>query len=177
VGVRSCYDEGKRFGEALFMAYHREYELDTRIVRIHNTYGPRLRADGVYARALSRFIIQALKGENLTVYGNGAQTRSFCYVVDTIVGILLMLSNKNCNGQVINIGGTQETKILDLAKKVNEKVRSKSKIVFSPLPEDDPKRRHPDISKAKEMLRWQPRINLDEGLRRTIDWFVLQESS
>lgn len=177
VGVRSCYDEGKRFGEALFMAYHREYKLDTRIVRIHNTYGPRLRADGVYARALSRFILQALKGENLTVYGDGKQTRSFCYVVDTIIGILLMLSSKNCNGQVINIGGTQETKILDLAKKVNKKARGKSKIVFNPLPEDDPKRRHPDINKAKEMLGWQPRIDLDEGLQRTINWFVLQTSS
>jgi UDP-glucuronate decarboxylase len=171
VGVRSCYDEGKRYGEALFMAYHRQYGLDTRIVRIHNTYGPRLRADGAYARALSRFVWQALRGEDLTVYGDGVQTRSFCYVSDAIAGILLMLSSPRGKGEVVNIGSTDEVRILDLAKKIREMVGGRSNIAFLPLPEDDPKRRRPDISKARELLGWQPKIGLEEGLRRTIDWF------
>lgn len=171
IGVRSCYDEGKRYGEALFMAYYREHKLDTRIVRIHNTYGSRLRADGVYARALSRFVLQAIKGEDLTVYGDGSQTRSFCYIVDTVVGILLMLSSPKCMGEVVNIGSTDEVRILDLANKIREIVGGRSKITFRPLPKDDPKRRRPDISKAKELLGWQPIINLEEGLKRTISWF------
>jgi len=171
VGVRSCYDEGKRFGEALFMAYNREYKLDTRIVRIHNTYGPRLRADGAYARALSRFVMQAIQDEDLTVYGDGTQTRSFCYIADTIVGILLMLSCPKCMGEVVNIGSTYEVRILDLANKIREIVGGRAKITFRPLPKDDPKKRRPDISKAKELLEWQPRINLEEGLKRTINWF------
>jgi len=168
VGVRSCYDEGKRFGEALFMAYHREYKLDTRIVRIYNTYGPRLRADGAHARALSRFVLQAYKSEDLTVYGDGTQTRSFCYITDTIVGIILLLSSPKCRGEVVNIGNPDEIRILDLAKKVREIVGSKSKITYLPLPKDDPRRRLPEISKAKELLRWHPRINLEAGLQRTI---------
>jgi UDP-glucuronate decarboxylase len=171
VGVRSCYDEGKRYGEALLTAYHRQYGLDTRIVRIHNTYGPRLRADGAYARALSRFVLQALRGEDLTVYGDGVQTRSFCYVSDTIAGILLMLSSPRSKGEVVNIGSTDEVKILDLAKKIREMIGGKSKIAFLPLPEDDPKRRRPDISMARELLGWQPKISLEEGLKRTTDWF------
>lgn len=171
VGVRSCYDEGKRFGEALFMAYHREYKLDARIVRIHNTYGPRLRADGAYARALSRFVLQALKGEDLTVYGDGTQTRSFCYIADTVAGILLMLSGARCMGEVVNIGNTDEIKILDLANKIRGIMGGKSKITFRSLPKDDPKRRHPDISKARKLLGWQPETSLEKGLQRTINWF------
>jgi UDP-glucuronate decarboxylase len=171
VGVRSCYDEAKRYGEALFMACHRQYGLDTRIVRIHNTYGPRLRADGAYARALSRFVLQALKGEDLTVYGDGTQTRSFCYVSDTIVGILSMLTCPKGKGEVVNIGSTDEVKILDLARKIREMVGGKSKIVFLSLPKDDPRRRLPDFGKAKGLLGWQPETSLEEGLRRTIDWF------
>jgi UDP-glucuronate decarboxylase len=171
VGIRSCYDEGKRFGEALLMAYYREYGLDSRIVRIHNTYGPRLRADGAYARALSRFVLQAIKGEDLTVYGNGTQTRSFCYVTDTVAGILQTLSSPNCRGEVINIGSSNEIRILELAKKIKKIVRSKSKIVFRPLPDDDPRRRKPDLNKARQLLNWNPETDLEQGLRRTIDWF------
>ena len=171
IGVRSCYDEGKRFGEALFMAYNRQYRLDTRIVRIHNTYGPRLRADGAYARALSRFVLQALKGEDLTVYGDGTQTRSFSYITDTTTGILLMASSQKCSGEVCNIGNVEEVKIIDLANKIRQIVGSKSKVTFGPLPSDDPKRRHPDIIKAKKFLAWQPETSLEEGLERTIHWF------
>lgn len=171
VGVRSCYDEGKRFGEALFLAFHREYKLDARIVRIHNTYGPRLRADGAYARALSRFVSQALRGEDLTVYGDGTQTRSFCYITDTVAGILLILSSPRCMSEVVNIGSADEIRILDLANKIREIMGAKSKIAFQPLPKDDPRRRRPDISKAEKLLGWQPKTSLEEGLKRTIDWF------
>jgi len=176
VGVRSCYDEGKRFGEALFMAYHREYKLDARIARVHNTYGPRLRADEAYARALSRFVSQALRGEDLTVYGDGTQTRSFCYITDTVAGILLMLSSPRCMGEVVNIGNADEIRILDLANKIREIVGGRSKITFRPLPKDDPRRRRPDISKAKELLGWQPETSLEKGLKRTIEWFSLSLS-
>lgn len=170
-GVRSCYDEGKRFGEALFMAYHRSCGLDTRIVRIFNTYGPRLRADGAYARALSRFVLQALRGESLTVYGDGSQTRSFCYVTDTIAGILSALASNSMKGDVVNIGNPQEVSILDLAKKIRETAGSASGITFHPLPEDDPKRRRPDITKAEKLLSWKAEVNLEDGLDRTIRWF------
>lgn len=171
VGVRSCYDEGKRFGEALFMAFHREHGLDTRIVRIHNTYGPRLRADGNYARALSRFALQALRDWDLTVYGDGNQTRTFCYVTDTVLGILLALNTEKSEGDVINIGSSCEMPILDLAKKIRKIVGSKSQITFHPLPEDDPKRRCPDVTKARRILNWTPKVSLEEGLDRTIRWF------
>lgn len=171
VGIRSSYDEGKRFAEALFMAYHHEYGTNTKIVRIHNTYGPRLRADGYYARVLSRFILQALKGTDLTVYGDGSQTRSFCYITDTVLGILSILTNEKCKGEVINIGSPYETSILNLAKKVKEMVESSSSITFHSLPEDDPKRRCPDVTKAREILGWTPKTSLEDGLRRSIKWF------
>lgn len=171
VGIRSSYDEGKRFAEALFMAYHHEYGTNTKIVRIHNTYGPRLRADGYYARALSRFILQALKGTDLTVYGDGSQTRSFCYITDTVLGILSILTNEKCKGEVINIGSPYETSILNLAKTIREMVGSSSSITFHPLPEDDPKRRCPDVTKAREILGWTPKTSLEDGLRRSIKWF------
>ncbi|MEM1538234.1 MAG: UDP-glucuronic acid decarboxylase family protein [Candidatus Nezhaarchaeales archaeon] len=171
VGVRSCYDEGKRFAEALFMAYHRQYGLNTRIVRIFNTYGPRMRGDGFYARVIPRFVVQALRGEDLTVYGDGSQTRSFCYVSDTAAGMLLALLKPTAKGEVINIGSPWEISILELAKKVKEMVKSASNIVFKPLPPDDPKRRRPDVQKAKKLLGWEAKVRLEEGLARTVNWF------
>ncbi|MCZ2808992.1 MAG: SDR family oxidoreductase [Candidatus Bathyarchaeota archaeon] len=171
LGARSCYVEGKKFSEALFMAYHRKYGLDARIVRIFNTYGPRLRGDSIYARVLSRFILQALRGEKLTVYGDGSQTRSFCYVTDLIHGILLASNNTKANGEVVNLGSPFEVSILDSARKVMETVGCESEIIFSPLPEDDPRRRCPDIRKAKKLLTWEPKVSLEKGLERTILWF------
>lgn len=171
IGVRSCYDEGKRFSEALFMAYHRQYDLDTRIIRIFNTYGPRLRADGFYGRALSRFITQALNGQDITVYGDGTQTRSFCYITDTVRAILLAIRNKKMKGEVVNVGNPTETTIIDLAKKIIQITNSRSRITFHPRPEDDPQRRCPDIRKTKSILGWEPVVSLDEGLQRTISWF------
>jgi len=173
IGLRSCYDEGKRFGEALFMAYYRRYGLDVRVVRIHNTYGPRLRADGYYARALSRFIFQALKGEDITVYGDGMQTRSFCYITDTLRGLLQVVVVEEAKGETINIGSPVETTILDLAQGIRELIGSKSRITFHQFPEDDPKRRCPDITKAKRILNWAPKVSFGEGLDRTIRWFRL----
>lgn len=170
-GVRSCYDEGKRFSEALLMAYHREYGLAAPILRIHNTYGPRIRGDGAYGRALPRFVAQALRNDDLTVYGDGSQTRSFCYITDMVLGVLLALVRKNSGGEVINLGNPFETSIIDLAKEIIKVAGSKSKIVFSPLPEDDPKRRCPKIEKAMKILGWRPKVTLNEGLKRTVNWF------
>lgn len=171
IGVRACYDEGKRYGEALFMAYYRQYGLDVKIVRLHNTYGPRLRADGVYARAVSRFISQALKGKDITVYGDGTQTRSFCYISDTLKALIKMMVKKKTKGEVINVGSPMETPIIELARKIRELTHSTSRIAFQPLPQDDPERRCPNISNAKSILDWMPEVNLEEGLRRTIEWF------
>lgn len=171
IGVRACYDEGKRFGEALFMAYYKQYGLDVKIVRVHNTYGPRLRADGAYARAVSRFVSQALKGEDITVYGDGTQTRSFCYISDTLRALLKVMVTNEAKGDVINVGSPMETPIIELARKIRELTHSTSRITFQPLPQDDPKRRCPDISKAKSILGWTPEVDLEEGLRRTIEWF------
>lgn len=174
IGMRSCYDEGKRFGEALSIAYHRQYGVDSRIVRIFNTYGPRIRADGAYARALPRFILQALNNEDISVYGDGSQTRSFCYVTDTLRGILSAFSADVAEGEVFNIGNPEEVTILELAEKIRNTARSNSKIRFCPLPPDDPKRRRPDITKAKKILNWSPRVSLTEGLNKTIKWFILK---
>lgn len=171
IGPRSCYDEAKRFGEALFTAYRGEYGLDTRIVRIHNTYGPRLRGDGIYARALARFIFQALEGNRITIYGDGKQTRSFCYITDTVRALIKMVETEKAKGEVINIGSPVETTIFELAQKVLELTNSNSEITFCALPEDDPTRRCPNIKKAKDVLNWIPKIDLDQGLRRTIKWF------
>ena len=171
LGARSCYVEGKRFSESLFMAFHRKYGLDARIVRIFNTFGPRLRGDSFYARVLSRFILQALKGENLTVYGDGSQTRSFCYITDLVYGILLALSNVRARGEVLNLGGPREISILDAAKNVMNLAECKSEIIFHSLPEDDPRRRCPDIRRAKDILGWGPEVSLEKGLERTILWF------
>lgn len=171
VGPRSCYDEGKRYGEALFMSSYREYGLDIRIVRIHNTYGPRLRADGFYGRVVSRFICQSLRGENITVHGDGKQTRSFCYITDTIRGLFKMIATKEARGEIINIGSPVETSIIDFARKILNLTNSTSRITYQPLPQDDPKRRCPDISKAKRILKWTPEVDLDSGLKRSIAWF------
>ncbi len=166
IGVRGCYDEAKRFAEALTMAYHRIHKLDTRIVRIFNTYGPRMRKDD--GRVVPNFITQALSNKPLTIYGNGKQTRSFCYISDLIDGIYkLMVSKIN---EPINLGNPNEHTILELAKLIKELTKSSSKIVFKPLPLDDPHVRCPDIAKANKLLKWQPKVNLREGLKITINW-------
>jgi len=172
VGPRSCYFEGKRFAEALFMAYHRQYGLDVKIARIFNSFGPRLREDGLYGRAVSRFIKQALANKPITIYGDGTQTRSFGYVTDTIVGLMLLTVNEKAEGEVVNIGNSQEITVLQLAKRIKELTKSKSRLIFHPLPEDDPKRRCPDTGKMEKLLRWKPKISLEKGLERTIKWFV-----
>jgi UDP-glucuronate decarboxylase len=170
IGLRSCYDEGKRFGEALCMAYHRAYGLDVRIVRLFNTYGPRLRADGLYGRSLSRFVDQALYGRDITVYGKGDQTRSFCYITDSIAALILVAQRKEMKAEAVNIGNPNEVKILDLAEMIKRITDSKSRIVFLPMPADDPPRRCPDISKAKRILGWIPTMRLEDGLKKTIEW-------
>lgn len=175
VGPRSCYDEGKRFSEALYMAYHRQYGLDVRIARIFNSYGPRLREDGLYGRAVSRFIIQALGNKPITIYGKGKQTRSFCYVADTVEGLVLLALSEKANGEVVNIGNPQETTILELAERIRQLTKSNVALTFHPLPPDDPKRRSPRISKARTLLNWKPRTNLKQGLRKTISWFQMKE--
>ena len=167
IGVRGCYDEAKRFAEALTMAYHRIHKLDTRIVRIFNTFGPRMRLDD--GRVVPNFISQALNGDDITVYGDGTQTRSFCYIADLIEGIYkLMLSNIN---EPVNLGNPNEYTILEFAKLIKRITKSNSKIVFKPLPIDDPKVRRPDISKAKNELKWQPKVKLNDGLKKTIKCF------
>ena len=167
VGPRSVYDEAKRFSEALTMAYHREHGLDTRIVRIFNTYGPRMRRrDG---RVVSNFIVQALAGEPLTIYGQGSQSRSFCYVSDEVEGIYRLFMDGD--SAPTNIGNPDEFTVRELASLVLELTGSASKLVFQPLPTDDPKVRRPDITRARERLGWSPRVPLREGLKRTIDWF------
>jgi UDP-glucuronate decarboxylase len=171
VGLRSCYDEGKRFAEALFMAYFRQYGLDVRVARIFNSFGPRLREDGLYGRVVSRFIRQALANESLTVYGDGEQTRSFCYVSDTVTGLMLLTTSERAKGEVVNIGNAQEVTILELAEKIKELTKSRSGLSFHPLPKDDPKRRCPDTGKIEKLLGWKPKIGPEQGLKRTIEWF------
>jgi len=171
IGPRSCYDEGKRFAEALLVAYHKQYGLDVKIPRIFNTYGPRLREDGLYGRAVSRFIKQALANEAITVYGDGKQTRSFCYVTDTVTGLLLLTASEKANGEVVNVGNSQEVTILELANKIKEVTKCKSSVTFHPLPKDDPKRRCPETSKLEKIVGWKQNIGFEEGLKRTIRWF------
>jgi len=167
IGVRGVYDEAKRFAEALTMAYHRQHGIDAKIARIFNTYGPRMRKDD--GRAIPTFINQALNNEPLTVFGDGSQTRSFCYVSDLIEAIhKLMLSDIN---EPVNLGNPHEMTLKELAEMVIELAGNKSQIVYKPLPQDDPKTRRPDIAKAQRLLGWQPEIPLDEGLRITIAWF------
>src|SRR5712691_6421661 len=170
IGPRGVYDEAKRFAEAMTMAYHRAHGVDTHIVRIFNTYGPRMRLhDG---RALPNFVYQALTGQPLTVYGDGQQTRSFCYVSDLIEGIYrLMQSGEH---EPVNLGNPQEITILEFAERIRALVGSDAPIIFKPLPQDDPRQRCPDISKARRILQWEPKIDLDQGLRVTLDYFRQQ---
>lgn len=172
VGPRSVYDEAKRFSEALSMAYYREYGVDIRIIRIFNTYGPRMKLqDG---RVVPNFIFQALKGIDLTVYGDGSQTRSFCYVDDLIDGIFSVAEKDEIKYRVLNLGNPDEFKIVDFARIIIEKTGSESKIIFKPLPQDDPQMRKPDIDRAHESLQWSPKISLDEGIKSTIEFFQSQ---
>jgi len=167
VGPRGVYDEAKRFAEAITMAYNRYHGVETRIARIFNTYGPRMRIDD--GRAIPTFITQALRGEDITVFGDGTQTRSFCYITDMVEGIYRLLFSDY--PYPVNIGNPAEMSVLDLAKLIIQLTGSKSKIVNKPLPEDDPKVRQPDITRAKKILGWEPRVDIREGLRRTIDYF------
>ncbi|HKW62007.1 MAG TPA: UDP-glucuronic acid decarboxylase family protein [Candidatus Acidoferrum sp.] len=167
IGPRGVYDEAKRFAEAMTMAYHRYHNVDTRIVRIFNTYGPRMRLND--GRALPNFVFQALSGMPLTVYGDGKQTRSFCYVSDLIEGIYrLMMSDEHLP---TNIGNPQEITLIDFAERIRKHFDNPPPLVFQPLPQDDPKRRCPDISKAKRILKWEPKVGLEEGLKLTLDYF------
>ncbi|MDP2682189.1 MAG: SDR family oxidoreductase [Deltaproteobacteria bacterium] len=168
IGIRSCYDEGKRVAETLMMDYHRQNKVDIRIVRIFNTYGPRMALND--GRVVSNFIVQALKGEDITVYGDGSQTRSFCYVYDLVDGIIKMMNKDSFIGPV-NLGNPDEYTILDFAKKIKEFTGTKAKIVFKPLPQDDPMQRRPDITLAREKLDWEPKISLSEGLSKTVEYF------
>lgn len=169
IGIRSCYDEGKRVAETLFMDYHRQNHVDIRIVRIFNTYGPRMLSND--GRVVSNFIVQALRGEDITIYGSGEQTRSFCYVSDLVEALVRMMDQDDCIGPV-NIGNPHEFTMLELAEKVIALTHSKSKISFLSLPGDDPKKRKPDISRAKMALSgWEPSVELDEGLEKTIAYF------
>jgi len=168
IGIRSCYDEGKRASETLMMDYHRQNRVDIKIVRIFNTYGPRMLQDD--GRVVSNFIVQALKGVDLTVYGEGSQTRSFCYVDDLVDGLVRMMDSENFIGPV-NLGNPEEYTILDFAKKIIAMTGSKSRIIHQPLPSDDPTQRQPDITLAGAKLGWKPTVSVDDGLKRTIAYF------
>ena len=169
IGIRSCYDEGKRCAETLFMDYHRMNNVDIKIVRIFNTYGPRMHPND--GRVVSNFIVQALQGKDITIYGDGKQTRSFQYIDDLINGMIKMMESSNEFIGPVNIGNPNEFTILELAQKVIEMVGSKSKLIYKPLPSDDPMQRCPDISLAKNELNWQPMIQLEDGLIKTIEYF------
>lgn len=169
IGIRSCYDEGKRCAETLFFDYHRQHGLDIKVVRIFNTYGPRMHPND--GRVVSNFIVQALRGEDITIYGDGSQTRSFCYVDDLIEGFIrLMESPRGVTGP-INIGNPNEFTILELAETVLRLVGGPSKLIVMPLPQDDPKQRKPDITQAQDILSWEPKVQLEEGLTKTIRYF------
>ena len=169
IGIRSCYDEGKRCAETLFFDYHRQYGTDIKVIRIFNTYGPNMHPND--GRVVSNFIVQALKGEDLTIYGDGSQSRSFCYVDDLVDGIIKMMNAEKGFIGPVNLGNPIEFTIMELAEKVLALTGSKSKLTFKPLPEDDPKQRCPDISLAKSKLGWEPQVKLEEGLVKTIEYF------
>jgi UDP-glucuronate decarboxylase len=169
IGPRSCYDEGKRCAETLFFDYYRQEDVDIKVVRIFNTYGPRMHPND--GRVVSNFIVQALKGDDITMYGDGSQTRSFCYVDDLIEGFVRMMATEKGVTGPINLGNPGEFTMLELAEKVIQLTGSKSKLVFRDLPTDDPKQRQPDIRLAKENLGWQPKVNLEDGLKETISYF------
>ena len=172
IGIRGVYDEAKRFAEAMVMAYHRIHQIDTRIVRIFNTYGPRMRAND--GRSMPSFISQALQGKPLTVFGEGQQTRSFCYYEDLISGFIKLVNSKE--HYPVNIGNSNEISILELAQTIIRVCESSSDIIFEPLPQDDPRLRRPDTSRANRILRWEAKIQLEEGLKKTIEYFKLHEN-
>lgn len=167
IGPRACYDEGKRCAETLFFDYYREYKVNIKVVRIFNTYGPKMVPND--GRVVSNFIVQALKNKSITIYGDGSQTRSFCYVDDLVDGLIKMMKSREIGP--VNLGNPQEISILNLAKLIIRLTNSKSKIVFKKLPKDDPKKRKPDIKKAKEKLKWQPKVDIETGLIKTINYF------
>jgi UDP-glucuronate decarboxylase len=169
IGPRSCYDEGKRCAETLFFDYYRQHQLDIRVMRIFNTYGPRIQIDD--GRLVSNFVVQALRGEDLTIYGDGSQTRAFCYVDDLIEGMIAMMEAPAPNPGPINVGNPSEWTIAELAEQVIRLTGSRSRIEYRPLPEDDPKQRMPDISEAEKRLGWRPSTSLEDGLERTIEYF------
>ena len=168
-GPRSVYDEGKRFGEAMTMAYHRKFNVDVRIPRIFNTYGENMREDD--GRVVSNFIVQCLKNEPLTIFGDGSQTRSFCYVSDLVDGLFEFMMREKLSGEIINLGNPIEYTVKDLAVKIKKLTSSSSEIVYGELPEDDPKKRKPDISKAEKLLDFSPKLDIDQGLKRTVEYF------
>jgi nucleoside-diphosphate-sugar epimerase len=168
-GPRSCYDEGKRFAEALTMAYHRAHGLDVRIIRIFNTYGPRL--DPGDGRVVSNFLAEVLRGQPLTIFGSGEQTRSFCYVSDLVAGIMAVMQYPAGSGEVFNLGNPLERTMLELVRIIQDVLNVALPTTYHPLPEDDPRRRQPDITKARTILGWEPKVALEDGLRRTADWF------
>jgi UDP-glucuronate decarboxylase len=169
IGIRSCYDEGKRCAETLFFDYWRQHQLRIKVIRIFNTYGPRMHPND--GRVVSNFIMQALKGEDITIFGDGSQTRSFCYVDDLIDGMIKMMRSPDVLTGPVNLGNSNEFTMLDLAQKVIELTKSKSNLVFKPLPQDDPKQRQPDITLAKKELDWKPSVELEAGLMKTIAYF------
>lgn len=169
IGIRSCYDEGKRMAETLFFDYHRQHKIDIKVVRIFNTYGPRMRLDD--GRVISNFIVQALREEAITIYGDGKQTRSFCYIDDMVTGIIKMMESRDGLTGPVNLGNPEEFTIYDLAKLIIDLIGSKSKILFMQLPQDDPMQRKPVIEIAKNELGWKPQTVLEEGLKKTIDYF------
>ena len=169
IGPRSCYDEGKRCAETLFFDYHRQYDLDIKVARIFNTYGPRMHPND--GRVVSNFIVQAIRGEDISIYGDGQQTRSFCYVDDLIEGLVRMMNTDVGLTGPVNLGNPKDVTMLELAERILTLVGSKSKLKFHPLPTDDPRQRKPDISKARDTLDWEPAVNLEDGLKVTIDYF------
>lgn len=171
VGPRSCYDEAKRCGESYVIAYMLEHNLDVRIARIFNTYGQRMRGEGVYGRVISRFIEQALNNKPITIFGDGSQTRSFCYVTDQVEGLLKLAFSNGAKGEVVNIGNDKEITLIGLAKLIHGLTNTPSEIVFEDQPKDDPPRRKPDITKARRLFGWEPKVELEEGLSKMIVWF------
>ncbi len=169
IGIRSCYDEGKRCAETLFFDYHRQHQLEIKVVRIFNTYGPRMHPND--GRVVSNFIVQALSGKDITIYGDGSQTRSFCYVDDLIEGFIRLMASPSDTTGPINIGNPVESTIKELAETIIAMVGGKSKLIFNPLPQDDPKQRKPDITLARNKLGWEPKVKLHDGLSSTVDYF------
>ncbi len=169
IGIRSCYDEGKRCAETLFFDYHRQHQLEIKVVRIFNTYGPRMHPND--GRVVSNFIVQALSGKDITIYGDGSQTRSFCYVDDLIEGFIRVMASSSDTTGPINIGNPVESTIKELAETIIAMVGGKSKLIFNPLPQDDPKQRKPDITLARNKLGWEPKVKLHDGLSNTVDYF------